>query len=109
MKKCPFCAEEILDEAIKCKHCREFLDGAESPTSKLKIPWYFSTSSIVISILMVGPLALPLIWLRPGLSKAWRIGSTIAVLILTYFLTIAMMESYRVLQEYYGLTKNLYK
>jgi len=26
-KICPFCAEEIHFEAIKCKHCNEFLDG----------------------------------------------------------------------------------
>jgi hypothetical protein len=26
-KKCPYCGGEILAEAMKCKHCREFLHG----------------------------------------------------------------------------------
>ncbi len=108
MKKCPFCAEDIQDDAIKCKHCGEFLDTFYTRELKENKPkWYFSKSFIVIALLSVGPLALPLIWWRPQTTVAWKIGLTIGILVSSWLLFETTMESVRVLKEYYQIIEGL--
>ena len=97
MKKCPFCAEEIQDEAIKCRHCGEFLD--KNVPGKTKNPWYFRKSSLVLSFLFVGPFMLPLVWTHPQFSRTKKIVLTVMIIAITIILAKLMADTLKRFQQ----------
>ncbi len=46
--KCPYCAEEIPADAIKCRYCREFLDEAAQGGDAKQKRWYQRTSVTLV-------------------------------------------------------------
>jgi predicted nucleic acid-binding Zn ribbon protein len=93
MKKCPFCAEEIQDDAVKCKHCGEFLIDAELKGFKKNadLKWYYRTPMTILWIALLGPFAIPFILKNPQYSTTSKTLWVIAAILFTILVTLMLI------------------
>lgn len=66
----------------------------ESESTKT-IKWYYRPVMIIVAILVLGPLALPIVWMSPALKRRHKIALSIVTLALTAWLVRATVDIYQ--------------
>lgn len=100
-KKCPYCAESILVDAVKCKHCGEFLTGGAEATqtpggtrqrTSTVTERRMSVTGILLHAITWLGVAMLLFWVAesPLITAGNHLGTTLVIVIVGSALLIAL-------------------
>ena len=68
----------------------------DNPAPQTSVPWYLTRRTVFLAIVIVGPLAIPLLWLSPKFSFVWKAVLTVVLVastVLLYHYSVVMMEN----------------
>lgn len=99
--KCPFCAEEIQEDAIKCKHCGSMLSKQDSQkvVNAKQHPSYTTFTILGLILPFVG-IIVGIVYLTKSDSLDHKVGEhTIAISILGFIIAYLLYSflNYRII------------
>ncbi|OCH48781.1 hypothetical protein A6E02_08045 [Aliivibrio fischeri] len=65
--------------------------------------WHQKKSSIMLLIFIIGPLALPFVWMSPEITLKWKTVATIGLIVLSYFSYQSYLEMVLIADTYMQL------
>ena len=94
---CASCGAPLTAAANFCDQCGTIRGGAIPPSPTPKTRWYHNVWFVLAMLFFVlGPFGLPLVWKNPRLSRAVKIGLTLAMILYTWWLidlTVKMAQA----------------
>ena len=70
------------------------------------VKWYLRTSTLITAFLLLGPLALPLVWINPRFNPLVKTVISVIVIVFGVILSVALFHALKVISQYYGMIAN---
>jgi|ETNmetMinimDraft_18_1059904.scaffolds.fasta_scaffold67728_2 hypothetical protein len=91
---------------IPCRNCHQLVPESEETCPEcnlprdLRVPWYHGFVGICILLFLVlGPIAIPLLWRSPILSKPVKVRLTVATVAYSLWILYSLAKTYSAMME----------